>query len=105
MRDLISKPKVPAHSAANGPAISNLDSTSGQAANEKSQMLSFLNDDICAVILDVSFQHLLKKEKLPGATLLVGTLELWSDDFEGKGDFGQYRSRLVCLYCGDAFLS
>jgi hypothetical protein len=20
---------------------------------------------------------------------------LWSDDFEGKGDFGQYRSKLV----------
>ena len=49
-------------------------------------------------MLDTSFPHILKREKtLPGTALSLGALELWSDDFEDKGQFCQYRSRLVSL--------
>ncbi|XP_044483250.1 protein HASTY 1 [Mangifera indica] len=96
MRDLMSKPK--ALSSGDGSAANNTDSGSGQVDNEKRKILSFMNDDICSAILDISFQRMLKREKvLPEATLTLGPLELWSDDFEGKGDFGQYRSRLLEL--------
>lgn len=96
MRDLMSKPKVTAHSARDGSATNNMGSSSGEADNEKRKMLSLVNDDICIVILDISFQRMLKKEKLfSGTSLSPGALELWSDDFEGKGDFSQYRSKLV----------
>lgn len=92
----MSKPKL--HSAGDGSAVTNVDSTSAQVDSEKRKILSFLNDDICSAILDISFQRMLKKEKLmTGTALSLGVLELWSDDFEGKGDFGQYRSRLVTL--------
>ena len=75
-----------------------MSSGSVQIDNEKKTILSFMNDDICSAILDISLQRLLKKEKvLPGTSLFAGSLELWSEDFEDKGDFGQYRSRLVCF--------
>ncbi|XVF06240.1 hypothetical protein REPUB_Repub06bG0030700 [Reevesia pubescens] len=98
MRDLMSKPKLSVHSFGDGSAATNADSTSAQVDNEKRKILSFLNDDICCTILDMSFQRMLKKERLTtGTALSLGVLELWSDDFEGKGDFGQYRSRLFEL--------
>ncbi|KAK8261733.1 hypothetical protein V6Z11_D13G209400 [Gossypium hirsutum] len=98
MRDLMSKPKLSVHSSGEGSAASNTDSNSAQVDNEKRKILSFLNDDICSTILDISFQRMLKKERLiTGKALSLGALELWSDDFEGKGDFGQYRSRLFEL--------
>ncbi|XVF31221.1 hypothetical protein REPUB_Repub16aG0127000 [Reevesia pubescens] len=98
MRDLMSKPKLSVHSSGDGSAAANVDSTSVQVDNEKRKILSFLNDDICSTILDISFQRMLKKEKLiTGTALSLGVLELWCDDFEGKGDFGQYRSRLFEL--------
>lgn len=87
MRDLLSKPKA---------AVVGVQSSS-QVDNEKKKILSLINDDISSAILDVSFQRLLKKEKVPPRMALsLGPLELWSDEFEGKGEFGQYRSRLVC---------
>lgn len=96
MRDLLSKPKI-VGSGEN--SATSLTVGSGQDT-EKNKILAFVNDEICSSILDVSFLRLLKKEKInPGTSLSVGTLELWSDDFEGKGDFGQYRSRLV-YSCG-----
>ncbi|KAK1581941.1 hypothetical protein Q3G72_010413 [Acer saccharum] len=68
MRDLMSKPKAVVHSAGDGE------------------------------ILDVSFLRMLRREKvISGTAPILGTLELWSDDFEGKGDFGQYHSRLLEL--------
>ncbi|XP_052193214.1 protein HASTY 1 isoform X2 [Diospyros lotus] len=97
MRDAASKPKNVAHAATDG-SVSNLPSGSGQGDNEKQRLLTFLSDDICSCILDISFQRMLKKEKvLPGSKLSVGSLELWSDDFEGKGDFSQYRFKLLEL--------
>lgn len=97
MRDLLSKPKTVVVVAADG-SVNNQNSGSGQADNQKRKIVQFVSDDICRVILDVSFQRLLKKEKVhPGKGLSSEELELWSDDFEGKGDFGQYRSRLVCF--------
>ncbi|KAL3573583.1 hypothetical protein D5086_024196 [Populus alba] len=97
MRDLMSKPKVTAFSA-DGSAFNSAGSSSGQVDDEKRRTLSLVDDDICVVILDISFQRLLKKEKVfSGNSLSPGTLELWSDDFEGKGDFGQYRSKLTEL--------
>lgn len=72
--------------------------SSGQADNEKRKILNLVTDDYCSALLDISFQRMIKKEKvLPGSTFSLAPLELWSDDFEGKGDFGQYRARLVCL--------
>ncbi|KAJ6757288.1 EXPORTIN 1/5 [Salix koriyanagi] len=66
--------------------------------DEKRRTLSLVNDDICVVILDISFQRLVKKEKVfSGNSLSPGALEFWSDDFEGKGDFSQYRSKLTEL--------
>ncbi|KAF9670035.1 hypothetical protein SADUNF_Sadunf13G0026600 [Salix dunnii] len=72
--------------------------SSGQVDDEKRRTLSLVNDDICVVFLDISFQRLLKKEKVfSGNSLSLGALEFWSDDFEGKGDFSQYRSKLTEL--------
>ncbi|TQD70168.1 hypothetical protein C1H46_044293 [Malus baccata] len=89
MRDLMSKPKAVAHSAGDG---------SDRVDFEKRKILSFLNDEICSAILDVSFQHMLKREKvIHGTTFSLGQLELWSDDVEDKGTFGQYRSKLLEL--------
>lgn len=97
MRDLMSKPKGASHPAGDGSTNNNVDS-SGQVNNEKRKILSYVNDDICSAILDISFQRMLKKEKvLPGMDLSLVPLELWSEGFEGKGDFGQYRSRLLEL--------
>ncbi|KAA3487311.1 protein HASTY 1-like isoform X1 [Gossypium australe] len=98
LRDAMSKPKLSVHSSGDGLTATNVDSTLAQVDEEKRKILSFLNDDICSTILDISFQRMLKKEKLMTETALSpGILELWSDDFEGKGDFGQYRSRLFEL--------
>jgi len=93
MRDLLSKPKSSTHSAADSSAVSGSGSE-----NAKKKTLSFVNDDFCGAILDTSFPRMLKREKiLPGTALSLGALELWSDDFEDKSKFSQYRSRLVCL--------
>ncbi|KAB1994862.1 hypothetical protein ES319_D13G125600v1 [Gossypium barbadense] len=98
LRDAMSKPKLSVHSSGDGLTATNVDSTLAQVDEEKRKILSFLNDDICSTILDISFQRMLKKEKLMTETALSpGILELWSDDFESKGDFGQYRSRLFEL--------
>ncbi|XVF42101.1 hypothetical protein PTKIN_Ptkin01aG0333100 [Pterospermum kingtungense] len=98
MRDLMSKPKLSVHLSGDGSVATNVDSSSAQVDHQKTKILSFLNDEICSTILDISFQRLIKKEKLiSGTALSLGVLELWSDDFEGKGDFGQYRSRLFEL--------
>ncbi|CAN4108653.1 unnamed protein product [Withania somnifera] len=94
MRDLLSKPKIvkSGENSATNPTVG-----SGPHS-EKNKILAFVNDEICSSILEVSFQRLLKKEKLnPGTLLSGGTVELWSDDFVGKGDFSQYRSRLLEL--------
>ncbi|KAK7258781.1 hypothetical protein RIF29_24367 [Crotalaria pallida] len=96
MRDLVSKPKISTHSAADSSAVSS--SGSGEVENAKKKALSFMNDEFFGAILDISFLRLLKREKiLPETALSLGVLELWSDDVEGKGDFGQYRSRLMEL--------
>ncbi|XP_010245372.1 PREDICTED: protein HASTY 1 isoform X2 [Nelumbo nucifera] len=98
MRDLLAKPKAAAQATGDGSAVSNLSSASGQADKEKKGILNFVNDDICSAILDVSFQRMLKREKVPpGTALSLGALELWSDEFDGKGEFSQYRSRLLEL--------
>ncbi|KAJ6762850.1 EXPORTIN-5 [Salix purpurea] len=71
MRDLMSKPKVTSH-LADGSAFNSAGFSSGQ--------------------------RLVKKEKVfSGNSLSPGALEFWSDDFEGKGDFSQYRSKLTEL--------
>lgn len=68
------------------------------ADSEKRKMLALVNDEVCSAILDISFQRMLRKEKVhPGLALTDRSLELWTDDFDSKVDFSQYRSRLVCL--------
>ncbi|KAI8534983.1 hypothetical protein RHMOL_Rhmol10G0139300 [Rhododendron molle] len=96
LRDIAYKQKNVAHASTDG-LVKNLTSGSGQGINEKQKVSIFVTDDVCSCLLDISFQRMLKKERvLPGSALPVGSLELWSDDLEGKGDFGQYRSKLVC---------
>lgn len=93
----MSKPKMSTHSA-DSPAVSS--SGSGEVESAKKKALSFVNDDFCGAILDTSFLRMLKREKiLPETALSLGVLELWTDNVEGKGDFSQYRSKLVCLTC------
>ncbi|KAG5528576.1 hypothetical protein RHGRI_029306 [Rhododendron griersonianum] len=97
LRDIASKQKNVAHASTDG-LVKNLTSGSGQGVNEKQKVSIFVTDDVCSCLLDISFQRMLKKERvLPGSALPVGSLELWSDDLEGKGDFGQYRSKLLEL--------
>lgn len=94
MRDLMSKPKNSANSAVDSSATGG----SGEGENAKKKILSLVNDNFCGAILDTSFPRMLKKEKLlPETAVSLGVLELWRDDFEGKGAFGQYRPRLVCF--------
>ncbi|XP_057439439.1 protein HASTY 1 [Lotus japonicus] len=96
MKDLMSKPKTSTHSTADSLAVKS--SGSGEVENAKKKALSFVNDDFCVAILDMSFPRMLKREKILHETSLsLGVLELWSDDFEGKGSFSQYRSRLLEL--------
>lgn len=95
MRDLSSKAKAAVQTAGDGTAVNNPDMGFGRVDNEKRKLFNFVTDDICSAILNVSFQRSLKREKVPSGTAL--TLELWSDEFEGKGEFSQYRARLVSL--------
>ncbi|XP_058076875.1 protein HASTY 1 [Magnolia sinica] len=97
MRESASKPKVAAQMAIDDSAVSSSFLGSGQADKEKKRVSLFINDDICGAILDVSFQRMLKKNVQTGIALSMGTLELWSDEFDGKGDFSQYRSKLLEL--------
>ncbi|CAJ2631548.1 unnamed protein product [Trifolium pratense] len=93
MRDIMSKPKNSTHSAADSSAVSGSGSE-----NAKKKTLSFVNDDFCGAMFDTSFPRLLKREKiLPGTALSLGALELWSEDFDDKSKFSQYRSRLLEL--------
>ncbi|KAL4578086.1 hypothetical protein LXL04_014202 [Taraxacum kok-saghyz] len=88
LRDALSKPKTVGDGSVDSLA----------SDNQKKKILAFVNDDICSIMLDISFQRMLKKEKSnPGNELGGGTLELWSDDVDGMGDFGQYRSKLLEL--------
>ncbi|CAH9101624.1 unnamed protein product [Cuscuta epithymum] len=90
MRDLICKLKI-----ASGESSVNKGTISEHADMGKRKTFSCLSDEMCSSILNISFQRLLRKEKIhPGTSLCLGTLELWNDDFEGKGDFSTYRSRL-----------
>ncbi|EPS62225.1 hypothetical protein M569_12567, partial [Genlisea aurea] len=91
LRDLISKSK--ASMAGNTYVVS--ESVSNV---ERRKVLSLVTDDICSALLDTAFLRMLKKEKIPPHfSPTVTSLELWSDDFDGKVDFSQYRSRLLDL--------
>uniref|UniRef100_A0A453GCW2 Exportin-5 C-terminal domain-containing protein n=3 Tax=Aegilops tauschii subsp. strangulata TaxID=200361 RepID=A0A453GCW2_AEGTS len=70
-------------------------SSAGTNSAEKGNIGTFLffSDDICSVILDISFKRMLKTP----ATILPNSLELWSDELHGKNGFIQYHSRLLDL--------
>lgn len=72
-------------------------SVSVQADSEKKALIHLINDDICAAILDLSFQRLQKRTASTEDLFPACSLELWSDDFDEKVDFGLYRSKLVPL--------
>ncbi|KAK1277397.1 Protein HASTY 1 [Acorus gramineus] len=86
MRDGIFKPKVSVQTIGSGPV-----------EKERKGMSMHVSDDICAAMLDVSFQRMLRKNIPSGTTMTVTELELWSDEFVNKCDFSQYRSRLLDL--------
>ncbi|XP_068659420.1 protein HASTY 1 isoform X2 [Aristolochia californica] len=96
MRESVSKPKVTGQVGGDGTAPSS-SVLASQIDKEKKGFSNAINDDICGTILDVSFQRMFKRNVQLGPHQPVGTLELWSEEFDGKGDFSQYRSRLVEL--------
>ncbi|MCL7029899.1 hypothetical protein MKW94_009024 [Papaver nudicaule] len=97
VRESVSKPKVALQGASENIAGNRLGSVSGQADKEKKGIL-IINEEICSAILDTTLLRMLKREKVsPGTALSLGALELWSDAFDGKGEFSQYRSRLLDL--------
>ncbi|KAG9457578.1 hypothetical protein H6P81_002086 [Aristolochia fimbriata] len=96
MRESVSKPKVVGQVGVDGTAPSN-SVLFCQINKEKKGFLNAINDDVCRTMLDVSFQRMLKRNIQLGPHQPMGTLELWSEEFDGKGDFSQYRSRLVEL--------
>lgn len=99
MRDILSKSKTG--------LVDDPNTSTGRTENEKARLLALVTDDICSAILVTSFKRMLKKENVyTEMTPTVGTLELWSNEFDNKIDFSNYRSRLVCRwpdYC--SFLS
>lgn len=96
MREPVPKTKAAAQIAGDNSSASNLTFGSG-AEKEKKGVSVFINDDICSAILDVSFQRMLKKNIAVEISPFAEPLELWSDEFDGKSDFSQYRSRLLEL--------
>ncbi|XP_039686787.1 protein HASTY 1 [Medicago truncatula] len=102
MRDLTPKPRSSTHSACDSPSVS---CSGSENAKKKDTFFTFskentslLSDDFCSAMLDTSFLHILKREKtLPGTALSLVAPELWSDDFEDKGQFIQYRYSLLEL--------
>ncbi|XP_031497611.1 protein HASTY 1 isoform X2 [Nymphaea colorata] len=90
LKDLL-KPKVPAQ-ARDGSPTSGQDSVSGLADKEKKGMQICIDDHIYGVILDFSFQRMVKKTASPG-----GALEIWNDSYDSKGDYGLYRGRMLEL--------
>ncbi|KAJ3669542.1 hypothetical protein LUZ60_011492 [Juncus effusus] len=66
------------------------DSSSSSTDKEKKGISAFITEEICTTILDITLQRMLKKSALSG-----DNLELWNDELDGKGDFSQYRSRLL----------
>lgn len=95
-RESLSKSKVSAQVPVDSIAVSDADH-GGQGEKEKKKVLVVIDDEICGAILDVSFQRMLKKNALPALGQSLGALELWNEDFDGKVDFSQYRSRLVIV--------
>lgn len=90
MRDIMSKSKT---GLVDDPNIG-----TGRTENEKKKLLALVTDDICTAILETSFLRMMRKEKVHSEMIPTGgTLELWSDDFDSKVDFSNYRTRLVCL--------
>ncbi|KAK4800557.1 hypothetical protein SAY86_021044 [Trapa natans] len=99
MRWISPKPKVYLNSLGGSSAAFGGSFGSGPGVKiDKKRLLNFIHDDICTAILETSFVRLVKKENvLPATVASLGAMELWTDDFEGKDDFGQYRSRLLEL--------
>ncbi|KAG6420174.1 hypothetical protein SASPL_116693 [Salvia splendens] len=90
MRDILSKSKTG--------LVDDPNTSTGRSENEKARLLALVTDDICSAILETSFTRMLKKENAYAEmTPTVGTLELWSNEFDSKIDFSNYRSRLLEL--------
>ncbi|RZS13283.1 hypothetical protein BHM03_00044838 [Ensete ventricosum] len=98
MREPLSKAKGGGQIGRDNSAVGNSGVCSRPTEKEKKGVSAFINDDICAAILDISFQRMLKKN--PSATNISTSkaFELWDDEFDSRTDFSQYRSRLVRLF-------
>lgn len=98
MREPVSKVKGGGQIGGDNSAVGNSEVSSRPTEKEKKGVSAFINDDICAAILDISFQRMLKKN--PSATNISTSkaFELWDDEFDSRTDFSQYRSRLVRLF-------
>ncbi|XP_064949618.1 protein HASTY 1-like isoform X2 [Musa acuminata AAA Group] len=97
MREPVSKVKGGGQIGGDNSAVGNSEVSSRPTEKEKKGVSAFINDDICAAILDISFQRMLKKN--PSATNISTSkaVELWDDEFDSRTDFSQYRSRLLEL--------
>lgn len=89
-----SKAKSVAHVSGDTSPAGNLVSFGvSSTEKEKKRVSLFITDEIYSTILDVSFKRMLKKS----ANSSSGLLELWNEELEGKSDFSNYRTKLVCL--------
>jgi exportin-5 len=60
---------------------------------EKKGVSVFITDEIYSTLLDVSLKKMLKNS----VNTTSGLLEVWSEELEGKSDFCNYRTKLVCF--------
>jgi exportin-5 len=89
-----SKAKSVARVSGDPSPAGNLASIGGSSTEKEKKGVSvFITDEIYSTILDVSFKRMLKKSASSSSSLL----ELWNEELEGKSDFSNYRTRLVCL--------
>ncbi|WOK94722.1 protein HASTY 1 [Canna indica] len=87
-----SKVKAAGQTGGDNAVISGVSSRTTE--KEKTGVAAFINDDICAAILDTSFLRMLKNST---ANISSKEFELWDDEFDTKTDFSNYRSRLLEL--------
>lgn len=88
-----SKAKSVARVSGDNSAAGNSASTGDLSAEKEKKGVSvFVTDEMYSTILDVSFKRMLKNT----ASSSSGLLELWSEELEGKSDFCNYRTKLVC---------
>jgi exportin-5 len=74
-------------------STASISASTGSVEKEKKGVSVFITDEIYSTLLDVSFKKMLKNS----VNTTSGLLEVWSEELEGKSDFCNYRTKLVCF--------